>query len=80
MHGLLSQKLSGRQKTLHNSNFHHPCFAHHTYVSVLIMLNTYTASKNYMQIGVFVILYRFLNQCFGNLARGIVTFVSAYMK
>ena len=40
----------------------------------------YTASKNYMQIGFFVILYRFLNQCFGNLAPGIVTFVSAYMQ
>ena len=25
----------------------------------------------------FVILYRFLNQCFGNLAPGIVTFVTA---
>ena len=33
-----------------------------------------------MQIGFFVILYRFLNQCFGNLAPGIVTFVSAYMQ
>ena len=40
----------------------------------------YTASKNYMQIVFFVILYRFLNQCFGNLAPGIVTFVSAYMQ
>ena len=40
----------------------------------------YTTSKNYMQIGFFVILYRFLNQCFGNLAPGIVTFVSAYMQ
>ena len=28
----------------------------------------------------FVILYRFLNQCFGNLAPGIVTFVSVYMQ
>ena len=27
----------------------------------------YTASKNYMQISFFVILYGFLNQCFGNL-------------
>ena len=33
-----------------------------------------------MQIGLFVVLYRFLNQCFGNLAPGIVTFVSAYMQ
>ena len=33
-----------------------------------------------MHIGVFVILYRFLNQCLGNLARGIVPFVSAYMQ
>ena len=41
---------------------------------------TYTASKNYMQIGFFVILYRFLNQCFGNLAPGIVAFVSAHMQ
>ena len=37
-------------------------------------------SKNYMQIGFFVILYRFLNQCFGNLAPGIATFVFAYMQ
>ena len=40
----------------------------------------YTASKNYMQIGFLVILYRFLNQCFGNLVPGIVKFVSAYMQ
>ena len=33
-----------------------------------------------MQIGFFVILYRFLNQCFGNLAPGIVPFVSVYMQ
>ena len=35
----------------------------------------YTASKNYMQTGVFVVLHRFFNQCFGNLANSIVTFV-----
>ena len=40
----------------------------------------YTASKNYMQIVFFVILNRFLNQCFGNLAPSIVTFVSPYMQ
>ena len=40
----------------------------------------YTASKNYMQLGFFVILYRFLNQCFRNLAPDIVTFVPAYMQ
>ena len=39
-----------------------------------------TASKNYMQIGFVVILYRFLNQCFGNLAPRIVTFVPARMQ
>ena len=33
-----------------------------------------------MQIVFFVILHRFSNQCFGNLAPGIVTFVSAYMQ
>ena len=46
----------------------------------IVAVVLYTASKNYMQIGFFVILYRFLNQCFGNLAPGIVTFVSAYMQ
>ena len=45
-----------------------------------MMFTHYTASKNNMQIGFFVILYRFLNQCFGNLAAGIVTFVFAYMQ
>ena len=33
-----------------------------------------------MQIVFFVILYRFLHQCFGNLAPGIVAFVVAYMQ
>ena len=43
----------------------------------LLHCPTYTASKNYMQLGCFVILYRFLNQCFRNLAPGFVRFVSA---
>ena len=47
---------------------------------VLHKLLLYTASKNYMQIGLFLILYPFLNQGFGNLARGIVTFVPVYVR
>ena len=33
-----------------------------------------------MQIGLFLILYPFLNRGFGNLPRGIVTFVPAYVQ
>ena len=40
---------------------------------------TYTAYKNYMQIGLFLVFFLFLNRGFGNLAFGNVTFVPAYV-
>lgn len=33
-----------------------------------------------MQMGIFITLYQFINQGFGNLARGIVPYFSAYMQ